>query len=325
MFPKLLFPQTSHNLFCFLILIDSDDTAVMATVDQQLFNFTEDNHSYDPEAESYSVGLVMMFFFFIWNFFIGGQVTLILSFLLRGKCHESAAILICPHWLVGFIVPVGMISSAHSTKGRIFGILIVFVSVVVPYTFFFIYHNRTNEELRQHPLICLSCRRNNTIGNEYPDNDSDQIQVESKIKDELDDLLIYKKVRSSHDFDDIEQSSNTKNSDDGETTLHVVSFRTNHPKTDLYIRPTELSKSCPHSSAVNPSSVPVVSVKLCAICLDEYKVGDTIAYSKNPNCHHEFHKECIFRVLQLGKHRKEGDCPICRNSYYDFLQDVELG
>jgi hypothetical protein len=53
------------------------------------------------------------------------------------------------------------------------------------------------------------------------------------------------------------------------------------------------------------------SVQLCSICLDEYKVGDEIAYSKNDECYHAFHKDCIIEWLL-----KHGDsCPICRNKF----------
>merc|ERR1712232_1174409 len=39
------------------------------------------------------------------------------------------------------------------------------------------------------------------------------------------------------------------------------------------------------------------SVQFCNICLEEYKIGDEIAWSKNELCHHAFHKSCIIEWL----------------------------
>lgn len=33
------------------------------------------------------------------------------------------------------------------------------------------------------------------------------------------------------------------------------------------------------------------SVQMCGICLEEYKVGEEIAWSRNDKCHHAFHKD----------------------------------
>jgi len=262
--------------------------------------------------------LVSVIFFsvmgFIWNCATGGNVSLALSFLLRGKCHESLYSMLCPHWIVGIVLPL----PAVLHDGSIVSWTFFSLSVVVPYSLHFIYHNRTNEELRQYPIICYPHRRNNVIGRNDLNNERINTDTKFKSKSEFDDLLIYKMVRSSDDLDDSEQISTTKNSE----TISVSSFRMNHPKADLYTRLQNWSQWQWNFSS---SSARETSVRLCAICLDEYKVGDTIAYSKNPNCHHEFHKYCILELLEMGKERKQGDCPICRNSYYEFLPDVELG
>merc|ERR1711976_370724 len=49
---------------------------------------------------------------------------------------------------------------------------------------------------------------------------------------------------------------------------------------------------------------------VCNICLEGYNVGDDIAWSKNDQCFHVFHKDCI--VGWLDRH---SDCPVCRNRY----------
>ena len=49
----------------------------------------------------------------------------------------------------------------------------------------------------------------------------------------------------------------------------------------------------------------------CCICLEEYKVGDSIAWSRHPECNHAFHKVCIGKWLESSN-----GCPICRKPFY---------
>ncbi|KAL3925343.1 MAG: hypothetical protein SGILL_000471 [Bacillariaceae sp.] len=46
----------------------------------------------------------------------------------------------------------------------------------------------------------------------------------------------------------------------------------------------------------------------CALCIDDYEVGDRVVWS-DLQCSHAFHKECIMQWLSKGKKR----CPVCRN------------
>lgn len=46
----------------------------------------------------------------------------------------------------------------------------------------------------------------------------------------------------------------------------------------------------------------------CALCIDEYEVGDMVVWS-GLECPHVFHKECLMQWLSKGKKR----CPICRH------------
>ncbi|GFH44385.1 hypothetical protein CTEN210_00859 [Chaetoceros tenuissimus] len=50
--------------------------------------------------------------------------------------------------------------------------------------------------------------------------------------------------------------------------------------------------------------------RVCPICCEEYVKGDDIAWSKNEECVHAFHTDCI--VPWLMDH---SDCPMCRNDY----------
>ena len=52
------------------------------------------------------------------------------------------------------------------------------------------------------------------------------------------------------------------------------------------------------------------SPKSCPICMEPYKAGDEIAWSKNESCAHAFHLDCIASWLM-----RNDDCPMCRQDY----------
>jgi hypothetical protein len=66
---------------------------------------------------------------------------------------------------------------------------------------------------------------------------------------------------------------------------------------------------------------------ICVICLETFRVGDTVAWSKHSTisgekadekpCLHVFHRDCIVPWLENPKH---DDCPSCRSI---ILQDIE--
>ena len=75
--------------------------------------------------------------------------------------------------------------------------------------------------------------------------------------------------------------------------------------------PTEREVSVDRPTLVLTSIIKKKHPKVCSICSDEYKYGDDITWSKNEDCVHAFHTDCI--VPWLMDH---DDCPNCRN---DFL------
>ena len=58
------------------------------------------------------------------------------------------------------------------------------------------------------------------------------------------------------------------------------------------------------------SSSSLYSPKTCQICIEKYKSGDDIAWSKNEDCFHAYHLECIEDWLMSND-----DCPMCRRNY----------
>jgi len=59
------------------------------------------------------------------------------------------------------------------------------------------------------------------------------------------------------------------------------------------------------------------SPKACPICCKDYVKGDNIAWSKNEQCCHAFHTDCIIEWLM-----DRDDCPMCRNNYLEETEEA---
>lgn len=59
------------------------------------------------------------------------------------------------------------------------------------------------------------------------------------------------------------------------------------------------------------SSCNLFAPQTCAICYEDYKKGDDVAWSKNEECHHAYHVDCILEWLMLD----HDECPQCRAKF----------
>eukprot|EP00984_Skeletonema_dohrnii_P013403 scaffold5549_cov79-Skeletonema_dohrnii-CCMP3373.AAC.6 len=69
---------------------------------------------------------------------------------------------------------------------------------------------------------------------------------------------------------------------------------------------TESTLELSPSPSPSPSAAQSTNRAACAICILDYKAGDTLKIL--PNCHHAFHKDCIVPWLT----ERSGHCPLCR-------------
>ena len=120
------------------------------------------------------------------------------------------------------------------------------------------------------------------------------------------------------------EDTDTGKDDDGFIDIEMVasSIRTNDgllqiPRylVDFHQQAKTKAESDQATTTAESTSVP----NCCAICIESYKVGDSVTFSTNPKCCHAFHTDCIvnyFVSSNQSKNNEQYACPVCRQ---DFL------
>ncbi len=112
--------------------------------------------------------------------------------------------------------------------------------------------------------------------------------------------------------------------DDDESAKNSVGVLALDGKNDSFIQSLRSTRFHENSSLLDSNSISVegtalcsknssLSPKPCPICCEDHKDGDEIAWSKNENCVHVYHLDCIVDWLVLDN----DDCPNCRQNYIE--------
>jgi len=145
--------------------------------------------------------------------------------------------------------------------------------------------------------------------------------------------LSYRSIRNGYDEEaPPEQEEGGKNQTTSNFIIpgspHQENESDNRHKTDIIISaPKKLSSWRSKSMKgmhmfgksdrdISIGSLLLYSPKACPICLESYRAGDEICWSKNENCPHAFHLECMTEWLM-----ENDDCPMCRENCLEGSND----
>ncbi len=108
-------------------------------------------------------------------------------------------------------------------------------------------------------------------------------------------------VNDNDDNDDNNDNDNIRGRGSKKDDIYLESFRRSR---------AELGAMDTTQRSTTSLSSTLYSPKSCPICLEKYEVGDEIAWSKNDQCLHAFHLDCILDWLM-----DHDQCPLCREGY----------
>jgi hypothetical protein len=113
------------------------------------------------------------------------------------------------------------------------------------------------------------------------------------------------KSREAHNIIETQASKHSTETCLIPTNNNNVGHTANDKKMDLLLSDSLTQHNHHHHHHHHHNGAP-----LCEICLNEYEHGDLVAWSKNINCKHAFHVECITDWLL-----RRPTCPCCRQDY----------
>lgn len=279
------------------------------------------------------------FFFTLCNYCIGSFVVLTFTRLFREGCGGYVCILLWPHWIFCLFFPF-MIGMSNYNIWAGFALLIV--TGIMPYTYWAIRFNRrpdTGGSERMMPCCSCICQKLHKKNLEdsiickkvveedpalgivpRPIEDNDGTIISFRTRHPKSDLMLKKKKKEKK-----KKKSENIQSGDGSTTGSIQRHKKRKPYCKVHDEESLFPVSLPSEDmnenesigdavldgeSLQKSTDTSASEQFCNICLEEYKIGEDIGWSKNDLCHHVFHKHCILEWLVQHQ-----DCPICRNKY----------
>mmetsp|Transcript_21258 Transcript_21258/g.61876 ORF Transcript_21258/g.61876 Transcript_21258/m.61876 type:complete len:289 (-) Transcript_21258:356-1222(-) len=260
----------------------------------------------DSDGNVPNVILFVFCFFTIWNMIICIHTVKACSGLVRGEFNEAAPTLFCPHWLVGIAIPMYVGYSWYGIAGLFF----CMIPFIVPHALGILWLRYRGQQAHTAPGLHVEASGGqNEMSATQTTGRGGSSDLRGMTEEErtnyLDKILITKKVvkGESISFDPAGKSA---------------SYRSRHPKSDITVAHDENEKSIfdqVFSSVAGENDDN--SAKICSICLEEYQEDEEICWSRNPECSHVFHKNCLVDWLVT-----DISCPNCRTSYVgDFCEN----
>jgi hypothetical protein len=246
-----------------------------------LYNADDDyNDSTDGNMATDIFIMVIISAFICWNYALAGVVLEGLRDLFNLRCTDAVTILICPHWLLGIVIPASL---GYFLMGVSGSFLFTGICAGLPYGFVMLLGGQLGWEGPASTATAPDSTTEEPIDVEIGIDPNRLTEIERRAY--LERTLKFTKV--------VEGSIR-------DTTEAEKSFRTEHPKSDIVVprKCWEKNEACSTGDAN------------CTICFEDYTENDNICWSPNPICHHAFHKDCVMDWLM-----KNTECPVCRRPY----------
>jgi len=148
----------------------------------------------------------------------------------------------------------------------------------------------TQDDIRETAIAGIS--QDNSTSNEIDDDGEVIFPHEAIIRERSERIASLRLSLNDHDVGDEEQGGEAIH--DKKDDICIETLRSIRSGMNLHLDLESLDES-------------LYSPRSCPICCEDYAKGDDVAWSKNEECCHAFHTDCI--VPWLMDH---DDCPMCR-------------
>jgi len=231
---------------------------------------------------------IPMGFFLLWNALLCVPTIQAFSVILRGECNAevipSGVFLLCPHWLIGIVVPMG---AARVYGVGVTGYAILSVAFAIPYSVGIVWE-------------CIACQRGERQCCPHPSALSTFFNRQRGVQNTDESVPRTQQERDVETTRDTQSSPNMM-PDQTINESNEVDFAPN-----LDNRTNQEMRECIEKNLQTKD----FSARFCSICFDEFDAKENITISRNPECSHIFHRSCIMAWLE-----GHDNCPICRRVY----------
>mmetsp|Transcript_25914 Transcript_25914/g.38387 ORF Transcript_25914/g.38387 Transcript_25914/m.38387 type:complete len:337 (-) Transcript_25914:100-1110(-) len=125
---------------------------------------------------------------------------------------------------------------------------------------------------------------------------------------------IVKNVRRKGSLEILFNQGNEDSDSDAGTEATIITNTSIDNNTSQHMNCHEICQDVKIMTSV-PNDVDETEHLTCSVCLEAFEAGDTLSWSKDLQCKHVFHGDCLLPWLM-----KNDDCPMCRAT---LIQDAD--